>query len=69
MLQMCAITEYLLEEGEKRGREEGIEQLILDNLEEGRVEDVIIGKLMRRFSLDYDRAMEYFERYAGAAVL
>lgn len=66
---MCAITEYLLEEGEKRGREEGIEQLILDNLEEGRVEDVIIGKLMRRFSLDYDRAMEYFERYAGAAVL
>lgn len=63
---MCAITEYLLEEGEKRGR---IEQLILDNLEEGRAEDVIIGKLMRRFSLDYDRAMEYFERYAGAAVL
>lgn len=44
-------------------------QIILDNLEEGRAEDVIIGKLMRRFSLDYDRAMEYFERYAGAAVL
>lgn len=73
VLQMCAITEYLLEEGEKRGREEGreegIEQLILDNLEEGRAEDVIIGKLMRRFSLDYERAMEYFERYADAAIL
>lgn len=42
-----------------QGMEEGIMAFIEDNLEEGRSEEVIIDKLMRRFSLRQDKARSY----------
>ncbi len=56
------------EEGIKEGREEGIKKgiqaLILDNIEEGKSRDVVIGKLIRRFSLQESEAVEYYDAFA-----
>ena len=48
----------------EQGIEQGIEALILDNLEDGKSEEVIISKLVRRFGLKVETAKEYFDRYA-----
>lgn len=53
-----------IEQGIERGIEQGIEALILDNLEDGKSEEVIISKLVRRFGLKVETAREYFDRYA-----
>jgi hypothetical protein len=53
-----------LEAGIKQGIEEGIKALVLDNLEEGRPEEVIIEKLKRRFSLTEEQAKEVFDKYS-----
>lgn len=50
----------------QEAREEGIEALVLDNLEEGVSRDRIIGKLQKRFSLDEVKAEAYFERFQEA---
>ncbi|MCM1569002.1 MAG: Rpn family recombination-promoting nuclease/putative transposase [Roseburia sp.] len=52
------------EEGIKEGREEGIRVFILDNAEEGKTEEVIVGKLISRFGLDREQAEEYYDRFA-----
>lgn len=57
---MCQALKELIEEG----RMEGIEALILDNLEEGTARERIIEKLQWRFQLAEDKAIEYYERYA-----
>lgn len=51
------------EDGVAEGIEKGIAALILDNLEEGRTEDEITDKLIRRFSLSCESAREYYKRY------
>ncbi len=55
-------------EGRKEGVTQGIEALILDNLEEGKNEETIIGKLERRFGLNGPEAKEYFDRFSKTAV-
>ncbi|MDC7291490.1 Rpn family recombination-promoting nuclease/putative transposase [Blautia schinkii] len=55
-------------EGHLQGREEGIKALILDNLEENKNREQIIGKLVRRFSLSEEDAVKYCEKYAGMVV-
>ena len=55
-------------EGRIEGREEGIEALILDNLEDGKPEEVIINKLVKRFGLQLKTAREYFEKYSKEIV-
>lgn len=50
-------------EGRKEGLGEGIEALILDNLEEGKTMEQIIGKLVRRFSLSQEEAVNYCKKY------
>ena len=49
--------------GIERGIERGIEALILDNLEEGVAENLIVNKLMLRFHLDNEKAQNYVRKY------
>ena len=44
--------------------EQGIKAMILDNLEDGKSEEVIVNKLVRRFELETKEAKAYFEKYA-----
>lgn len=55
-------------EGIEQGREQGIEALILDNLEDGRTEEVIINKLIKRFEMKAEDARRYFDKYAKETV-
>ena len=57
---MCEITEGFVREG----IEIGIEQFILDNLEENVSKERILGKLSRRFKLTAQKANMYYKRYA-----
>ncbi len=52
------------EAGIKAGIKEGIRILILDNIEEGKSRDIVIGKLIRRFSLQESEAVEYYDTFA-----
>ena len=65
---MCQAIRELCEEERAIGREEGIESMILDNLEEHRSEETIIGKLVRWFSLTQEQAKSYYDKYSGALV-
>jgi len=68
---MC-LTEYneaeTMEMFKKEGIKEGIKALILDNLEDGKTEDVIIGKLVKRFQLEKAAAKEYFDQFSKAVI-
>ena len=74
---MCdAIRELFadeLEEGVKRGvqlgKEQGIQALILDNLEEQKTKEQIIAKLVKRFELSPDTAETYYNRYGNITAL
>ncbi len=55
----------LFDQYERRGR---IEQLILDNMEEHRPEEIIIDKLVHWFSLTKEQAKMYYDKYARAVV-
>ncbi len=57
--------EILIYQGREAGREEGIEAFIADKLEDGIAEEMIIGKLKKRFVLDEKTARKYYETYAG----
>ena len=50
-------------EGLVQGMEQGIAALILDNLEEGKTEEQILAKLKKRFDLDEEKALEYYQKY------
>jgi hypothetical protein len=50
--------------GEVKAKENGIRILIQDNLEEGKSEEVILEKLMRRYDLKESEAMQYFKRFS-----
>lgn len=63
-INMTKVGRLLFENGIEKGREEGIEAFILDNLEEQVPEERIIGKLQRRFQLKEEEARAYFEKYA-----
>ena len=57
-----------IEQGIEQGIERGIEALILDNLEDGRTEEVIINKLIKRFEMKAEDARRYFDKYAKETV-
>ncbi len=57
------LSDSILEEGRQEGREEGIQALILDYLEEGFLKEKIITKLQKRFSLTKEQAEEYFYQF------
>lgn len=54
-------------EGIIEGIAKGIAALILDNLEDGKDQAVIIDKLNRHFSLSPEEALDYYHKYAGAS--
>ena len=58
VFQMTVLGQLL----EARGVEKGINALILDNLEDGKTEEQILDKLVRRFSLSREEAKQYFDR-------
>lgn len=53
-----------IDQGIKQGIKQGIEALILDNLEDGKPEEIIIEKIMRRFDMEESKAKECFEYFA-----
>ena len=69
---MCqAVREWREEEraiGREEGIRQGIEQMVLENLEEQRPEEIIIGKLVRWFSLTQEQAKSYYDKYSGVLV-
>ena len=52
-----------------QGREEGIQALILDNLEEQVTQERILDKLQKRFRLSEEKAKYYYEQYSKDALL
>ena len=54
----------MIEKGIEQGIEKGIEVYILDKLEDGVDENIIISRLMKNFSLTEEKAKMYFEKYA-----
>lgn len=52
-----------MKSAERRGVEQGIKALILDNLEEKKTEEEILEKLEKRFSLSSEEARQYFALY------
>ena len=46
------------------GREEGIQALVLDNLEEGTSKERILAKLQKRFELAREKAEYYYDKFA-----
>lgn len=61
-----------LAEGRAEGHAEGLVEggivtLILDNLEDGKSEEQILGKLEKRFGLSKEVAKEYIEKYSAMA--
>ncbi len=53
-----------ISQGISQGINQGIEAFIIDALEDGKSEDIIISKLMKRFHFSEDEAKEYFDKYA-----
>ena len=58
----------LFDQYERRGLEQGIKQMILDNLEENKSKEIIVGKLRRRFALSEEQAEAYFDKYSVVMV-
>lgn len=56
-----------IETGMKTGIEKGIEALVLDNLEEGKEEAVILAKIQKRFDLSEEEAIQYLRIYIKKA--
>ena len=50
--------------GQEIGRKEGIQALILDNLEEQVTQERILTKLQKRFNLNETEAKYYYEQYS-----
>ena len=50
--------------GQEIGRKEGIQALILDNLEEQITQERILTKLQKRFNLNETEAKHYYEQYS-----
>lgn len=52
-------------EGIKEGYAEGIRAFIIYNLEDGKSEEIIIEKLIKRFQLQADEAKKIYERLSA----
>lgn len=61
--------DYGVETGIKQGIEQGIEQgiaaFVLDSIEDGKSYDIIINKLIKRFSLSEEKASQYYNKYSN----
>lgn len=64
---MFSLGRCIAEEVSEKTREEGIQILVLDNLEEQIPEERILAKLQRRYNLTEEKAKEYYDRFAVEA--
>ncbi|MCM1494157.1 MAG: Rpn family recombination-promoting nuclease/putative transposase [Muribaculaceae bacterium] len=55
--------------GMKRGREQGMEALVLDNIESGFGKETILAKLVKRFEISRTAAEGYYQRVTAALPL
>ena len=55
--------DILIYQGREEGREEGIKAFILDKVEDGVAESIIIQKLRKHFTLDEKTARQYYKSY------
>ena len=55
--------DILIYQGREEGREEGIKAFILDKVEDGVEENIIIKKLRKHFTLDEKTARQYYRVY------
>lgn len=61
-IKVCELFEQYVRKGRQEGRQEGMRFLILDNLEEGKTEEIIIKKLMKGYSLGQEEAKHYYDQ-------
>ena len=61
---MCNLSEALIERTTEKALEQGIEALVLDNIEEGKSKEQIVQKLVRRFKLNEKDAEMYYDKFA-----
>ena len=52
-------------EGMEKGLEEGIKAFVLDYVEEGMSEEILLQKLQKRFELSGDRAKYYYDKFSA----
>ena len=62
LANMCNLRDLI----EERGIERGISAMIIENLEESTSKERIIEKLQKHFSLSYDKAETYFDKYTSS---
>lgn len=67
-IKVCELFDQYERRGQQKEFERSIERMILENLEEHRTEETIIGKLVRWFSLTKEQAKMYYDKYARAVV-
>ena len=58
---LAEVGQEKYEEGRSDGRAEGINALILDNIEDGKSEEEILGKLIKRFLLEDADAKKHYD--------
>ena len=67
-VKVCELFDQYERRGREEERERSIERMILDNQEEHRTEETIVGKLVRWFSLTKEQAKMYYDKYARVTV-
>lgn len=65
IVDMCKALQEWKKRDIQLGIEQGIEQFILDYLEEGFSKDRILSKLVKRFNLSDQQAADYFQKYTN----
>lgn len=63
-MKLRSVYDDAYDDGLEQGIERGIEIIILDNLEEGKTENQIVSKLIKRFNLSEKQAKEYYNEFS-----
>ena len=64
---MIGLGQSVLNEGMRQGIQQGIQAVVLDNIEEQIPKERTIVKLQKRFGLTEEKSMQYYERFAPKA--
>lgn len=67
-VKVCELFDQYERRGQQKEFERSIERMVLENLEEHRTEETIVGKLVRWFSLTKEQAKMYYDKYARVVV-
>ncbi|PWL54126.1 MAG: hypothetical protein DBY33_04245 [Lachnospiraceae bacterium] len=67
-VKVCELFDQYERRGQQKEFERSIERMVLENLEEHRTEETIVGKLVRWFSLTKEQAKMYYDKCARDVV-